>query len=99
MSAETPIETQTPPSAAPGAPAVPDATVSRGRDALALHPVARLPEEWKEVMLAWGEKPFRAKQIFRWIHERGVLDPEAMTDLSRSLRQKLAEGGLAEPGR
>ena len=38
-------------------------------------PVGRLPEEWREAMTALGEKPFRAEQIFRWIHERGVLDP------------------------
>lgn len=75
-----------------------DPTITRGLDALSIHPVARTPEEWSEVMSAWGEKPFRAKQIFRWIHERGVLDPEHMTDLSRPLRQRLAEGGLSEPG-
>lgn len=75
-----------------------DATISRGQSALALHPVARLPEEWSEAMAALGEKPFRAKQAFRWIHERGVLDPENMTDLSRSLRIQLGEDGLREPG-
>ena len=36
-----------------------------------------------------GEKPFRAKQVFRWIHQRGVADFDAMTDLARSLRDKL----------
>ena len=38
---------------------------------------------------AQGEKPFRAKQVFRWIHQRGVADFDAMTDLARSLREKL----------
>lgn len=47
---------------------------------------------------AAGEKPFRAKQIFRWIHERGVFDARQMTDLSLSLREKLAGEGLVEPG-
>ncbi len=42
--------------------------------------------EW---FAALGEKPFRAKQVFRWIHQRGVDDFEAMTDLARSLREKL----------
>jgi 23S rRNA (adenine2503-C2)-methyltransferase len=37
-----------------------------------------------------GEKPFRAKQVFRWIHQRGVGDFDAMTDLAKSLREKLA---------
>ena len=41
-----------------------------------------------------GEKPFRATQLFRWIHHRGVGDFDQMTDLARSLRAKLA--GVAE---
>jgi 23S rRNA (adenine2503-C2)-methyltransferase len=41
-----------------------------------------------------GEKPFRAVQLFRWIHQRGVADFEAMSDLAKSLRGKLA--GAAE---
>ena len=41
-----------------------------------------------------GEKPFRAKQVFRWIHQRGVADFDAMTDLAKSLREKLK--GIAE---
>ncbi len=36
-----------------------------------------------------GEKPFRATQLFRWIHQRGVADFQAMSDLAKSLRQKL----------
>jgi 23S rRNA (adenine2503-C2)-methyltransferase len=36
-----------------------------------------------------GEKPFRAKQVFRWIHQRGVADFDAMTDLAKGLREKL----------
>ena len=36
-----------------------------------------------------GEKPFRAKQVFRWIHQRGIADFAAMTDLAKSLREKL----------
>ncbi|RJG00480.1 23S rRNA (adenine(2503)-C(2))-methyltransferase RlmN [Noviherbaspirillum sedimenti] len=37
-----------------------------------------------------GEKPFRAKQLQRWIHQFGVADFTAMTDLAKSLRDKLA---------
>jgi 23S rRNA (adenine2503-C2)-methyltransferase len=37
-----------------------------------------------------GEKPFRAQQLLQWVHQRGVTDFEAMTDLSKSLRAKLA---------
>jgi len=61
--------------------------------------VGRLPEEWCETMLGLGEKPFRAEQIFRWIHERGVLDPEQMTDLSKALRERLKADGFAPPAK
>ena len=37
-----------------------------------------------------GEKRFRATQLFRWIHQRGASDFDQMTDLARSLRDKLA---------
>ena len=36
-----------------------------------------------------GEKPFRAKQVMQWIHQRGVTDFAEMTDLSKKLREKL----------
>jgi len=38
-----------------------------------------------------GEKPFRAKQVMQWLHQRGVSDFDAMTDLSKALRAKLAD--------
>ena len=41
-----------------------------------------------------GEKPFRAVQLFRWLHQRGVADFDAMSDLAKSLRSKLT--GAAE---
>jgi 23S rRNA (adenine2503-C2)-methyltransferase len=37
-----------------------------------------------------GEKPFRAKQLLRWIHQFGAADFAEMTDLAKSLREKLA---------
>ncbi len=36
-----------------------------------------------------GEKPFRARQVFQWIHQRGVADFDAMSDLAKTLREKL----------
>jgi 23S rRNA (adenine2503-C2)-methyltransferase len=36
-----------------------------------------------------GEKPFRARQVLRWLHRFGQLDFDAMTDIARSLREKL----------
>ena len=38
-----------------------------------------------------GEKPFRARQLLRWIHRRGAGDFDAMSDLAKSLRAKLAQ--------
>ena len=43
-----------------------------------------------------GEKRFRATQLFRWIHQRGERDPAAMTDLAKSLRDKLATSAVIE---
>jgi len=37
-----------------------------------------------------GEKPFRAKQLMRWMHYFGVHDFAQMTDIAKSLREKLA---------
>ena len=42
--------------------------------------------EW---LAAQGEKPFRARQVFQWIHQRGACDFDAMTDLAKALREKL----------
>ncbi len=41
-----------------------------------------------------GEKPFRAKQLQRWIHQFGASDFDAMTDLAKSLRVKLSSGAV-----
>ncbi len=37
-----------------------------------------------------GEKRFRATQLYRWIHQKGASDFGQMTDLAKSLREKLA---------
>ncbi len=46
-------------------------------------------------MTAWfaeqGEKPFRAKQVLRWIYKGGESDFDAMSDLAISLREKLKQ--------
>ena len=43
-----------------------------------------------------GEKPFRARQVLQWIHQRGVTDFDDMTDLSLSLRTKLKADTVIE---
>src|SRR5579871_3466319 len=42
-------------------------------------------------LAARGQQRFHAGQVFRWVYRRGTSDPAAMTDLSRALRQTLAD--------
>ena len=44
-----------------------------------------------------GEKPFRARQVLKWIHRRGAADFPAMSDIARELRAKLAAAAVIEP--
>lgn len=44
-----------------------------------------------------GEKPFRAKQLMRWMHHFGVSDFGQMTDVAKSLREKLAQVAVIQP--
>ena len=49
-----------------------------------------LPGEIEEELAALGEPKFRAEQVFSWLH-RGVRDFDEMTNLPKSLREKLRE--------
>lgn len=49
------------------------------------------PEQLKEEMGLIGEKPFRADQIFRWLHEKQAAGFDEMTNLSGKLRDRLKE--------
>jgi len=54
-----------------------------------------MPQGDLEALFAeFGEKPFHARQLMRWVYQRGVTDFDAMTDLSRSLRQKLEDSAF-----
>jgi len=46
-----------------------------------------------------GEKPFRAKQVLRWLHHFGAEDFGQMTDLAKDLRAKLTEVAEIRPPR
>lgn len=46
--------------------------------------------ELEQAVARLGSPAFHARQIFRWIHKRGVTDFHAMSDLSRELRDQLA---------
>ena len=47
-------------------------------------------EEITDLLHGWGEPAFRGRQVFTWLH-RGVTSFEEMSNLSKALRQKLAE--------
>lgn len=49
------------------------------------------PESLRAFFVSLEEKPFRAQQMLQWIHQRGVTDFQAMTDMAKPLRQKLAD--------
>ncbi|MEX2122349.1 MAG: 23S rRNA (adenine(2503)-C(2))-methyltransferase RlmN [Woeseia sp.] len=54
------------------------------------HNLLGLPQGRLEAFFAeLGEKPFRARQVMQWIHQRGAGEFEVMTDLSRELRGRL----------
>ena len=48
-------------------------------------------EELKEKMSSLGEKPFKGKQLFEWLHKKTAKSYGEMTNLSQSLRQRLEE--------
>ena len=50
-----------------------------------------LPDLTALVEERFGERPFRARQLFRWLHQRGEWDFDRMTDLSKAFRQRLKE--------
>lgn len=49
------------------------------------------PVELVDFLKGLGKEAFRAKQLLRWIYQRGVCDFAAMTDLSKDLRAELTE--------
>ena len=54
-----------------------------------------------EGLTAWfasiGEKPFRARQVLRWMHRFGQSDFDEMTDIAKSLREKLKAMAVVMP--
>ena len=57
-----------------------------------------LDSEGMEALFAGiGEKPFRARQVLKWIHRRGAADFAAMTDIAKDLRAKLGDSAAIVP--
>ncbi len=48
-------------------------------------------KELSDFIVELGEKPFRARQVFKWLHQRGASSFDEMTDISKKLRAKLEE--------
>src|SRR6476661_5021125 len=53
-------------------------------------------EELRAFCAALGEKPYRARQLLRWLHHAGVGDLQAMTDISKAFRERLASQACIE---
>lgn len=49
------------------------------------------PQQLRDWFAELGEKPFRATQVLKWVHQRRVDDFDEMTDLAKSLRDKLKD--------
>ena len=45
----------------------------------------------------YGEKPFRGRQLMRWVHQSASADFDAMTDLAKPLRERLKAGAEIRP--
>jgi 23S rRNA (adenine2503-C2)-methyltransferase len=55
-------------------------------------------ESLGQLFAAWGEKPFRVRQLMRWVHQLGERDFARMSDLAKSVRTRLqAEATIAIP--
>ena len=67
--------------------APPPATLPDGRREL----VGLSREELIDEMVAMGEKPFRAKQLWHWIYHQGVTDFARMPSIAKTMQAKLAE--------
>lgn len=54
-------------------------------------------EKMEAFFVSIGEKPFRAKQMLKWIHHHGVDDFDVMTNISKALRERLKECAEIRP--
>src|SRR5512135_1527693 len=51
----------------------------------------------QRLFAAIDEKPFRARQVLKWIHRRGAADFAAMSDIAKELRAKLSAMAVIAP--
>src|SRR5688572_1499779 len=55
------------------------------------------PAQLEAFCTALGEKPYRAKQLLRWMHHAGAADFNAMTDIAKALRERLTASATIRP--
>ncbi len=54
-------------------------------------------EELGQIFEALGEKKFRSKQVYEWLHKKGAVSFDEMTNVSKELREKLNEAYEIRP--
>ena len=54
------------------------------------------PQKMKDFFVELGEKPFRAQQLLKWIHQVGIEDFDDMTNVSKVMREKLKQVACVE---
>ncbi|WP_273430282.1 23S rRNA (adenine(2503)-C(2))-methyltransferase RlmN [Chitinibacter tainanensis] len=54
-------------------------------------------DQLAQLVVEMGEKPFRAKQLLKWVHQRGTADFDLMSDIAKAFRQKLAAQASVAP--
>lgn len=56
-------------------------------------------QQLEAFLASLGEKPFRAVQLLKWMHQQGVIDFDAMSNISKPLRDKLKTVAEIRPPR
>lgn len=54
------------------------------------HILSLSPDALHEIILSWGEKKFRSKQVLDWIYQKNIINFEEMSNLSKELRDQLS---------
>ncbi|MEK9649518.1 MAG: 23S rRNA (adenine(2503)-C(2))-methyltransferase RlmN [Gammaproteobacteria bacterium] len=66
-------------------------------DNLKINLLGYTKEEIESFFVNLGEKSFRANQLFTWIHQKGCLDFDLMTNFSELLREQLKDKAILKP--
>ncbi len=62
-----------------------------------IEPISALPDELCDLSEAMGQPRFRGNQIFSWMHQQGIYDPNEMTNLPKKLRKELGDLDFSWP--